>query len=261
VRALTRDPVRAAALKLAGVEFVTGDLERPVTLNKVVSGVTQIFLATTADTHMAASHGSVIDALRRAGTRRIVRVSYLGAARESPVATLRWHREVEEQIERSGLAWTHLRPSPFMQHSLSFLPGIRSHSAIYACARRGRISFVDARDVSTVAVKVLLGEGHDGKAYEVTGPEALSLHDVADRIGTVIRRQVVYVDQPSSKVTAGLTAAGVPEWEARDIAGLYELAAQGQFSRTTDVVHSVTGGPPANFDRFVEDYAGMFRGM
>lgn len=261
VRGLTRDTAKAGALKLQGVEFMGGDLERPVTLNKVLAGVTQIFVASAADPRMAASQGNLIDAVRRAGVQRIVKVSAMGASKDSPNQLLRWHREVEEQIERSGLSWTHLRPCLFMQNALGFAPSIRSQGAFYGCMKRGRAAFIDARDVATAGVAVLKGSGHDGKVYDLTGPEALSLHEVADRVGAVLRQQVIYVDQGTDKFVAGLLAADVPEWFAKAIAGMYELGAQGKLATVSDNFRSLTGDPPSNFERFVQDYMGQFKGL
>ena len=81
---------------------------------------------------------------------------------------------------------------------------------------------VDVRDVARAAAAVLASKGHENKAYDLTGPEALSLHDVADRLGAVLRQQVLYADQPPAKVVGALLASEMPEWLAKDVTALYD---------------------------------------
>ena len=261
VRALSRDPARAARLRLSGVEVVAGDLGRPVSLNSAIRDITHVLLVSPVDPRMVEMQEAVVDAARRAGVRHIVKLSVMGASADAPVAMFRWHREVEAQLERSGLAWTHLRSAYFMQNTLSFGPTIRSQGAFFACMKRGRAAMVDVRDVARAAVAVLTGKGHEGKAYELTGPEALSLHDVADRLGAVLRQQVLYADQPPAKVVAAMLGNEVPEWLAKDLTALYEYLALGKMAQASRDIVTLTGTPPGNFDRFAEDYVGMFRGM
>jgi len=261
VRALARDPSRAAKVKISGVEVITGDLRRPVSVNNAIRDITHVLLISPVDQRMVEMQEAVVDAARRAGVKQVVKVSVLGAASNAPVAMFRWHREIEEQLERSGVAWTHLRAAFFMQNTLGFAPTIRSQGAIFACMKRGRVAMVDVRDVARAAATVLAGKGHENKAYDLTGPEALSLHDVADRIGAVLRQQVLYSDQPPAKVVGALLASEMPEWLAKDVTALYEYLAQGKMAQVSPDIGTLTGFPPASFDRFAEDYVGMFRGM
>ncbi|HSE68790.1 MAG TPA: SDR family oxidoreductase [Gemmatimonadales bacterium] len=261
VRALTRDPNRAGKLKISGVEVITAELGRPVSVNNALRDITHVLLISPVDSRMVEMQEAVVDAARRAGVKHVVKLSVLGAATNAPVAMFRWHREIEEQLERSGVAWTHLRAAFFMQNTLGFAPTIRSQGAIFACMKRGRVAMVDARDVARAAAAVLAGKGHEGKAYDVTGPEALSLHDVADRLAGVLRQQVLYVDQPPARLVSALLANEVPEWLAKDLTALYEYLAQGKMAQVSRDFATLTGDPPANFDRFAEDYVGMFRGM
>jgi uncharacterized protein YbjT (DUF2867 family) len=261
VRALTRDPTRAGKLRLSGVEVIAGDLGRPVSVNNAIRDISHVLLISPVDNRMVEMQEAVVDAARRAGVKHVVKLSVLGAAADAPVAMFRRHREIEVQLERSGLAWTHLRSAFFMQNTLGFGPTIRSQGAFFACMKRGRVAMVDVRDVARAAVAVLAGKGHEGKAYELTGPEALSLHDVADRIGAVLRQQVLYVDQPPAKVISALLGNEVPEWLANDLAALYEYLGQGKMAQVSRDIATLTGTPAANFDRFAEDYVGQFRGM
>jgi uncharacterized protein YbjT (DUF2867 family) len=261
VRACSRDPNRAAKLRISGVEVITADLGRPVSVNNAIRDITHVLLISPMDQRMVEMQEAVVDAARRAGVKHVVKLSVSGAATNAPIAMFRWHREIEEQLERSGLAWTHLRSAFFMQNTLGFAPTIQSQGAIFACMRRGRVAMVDVRDVARAAAAVIAGTGHEGKVYELTGPEALSLHDVADRIGTVLRQQVLYADQPPAKMLSALLASDIPEWLAKDLVALYEYLGQGKMAQVTRDIATLTGSPPANFDRFAEDYVGMFRGM
>src|SRR4030095_15264595 len=118
-------------------------LGRPVSVNNAIRDITHVLLISPVDNRMVATQEAGVDAGRRGGVKDVLKVSVLGAAADAPVAMFRRHREIEEQLERSGLAWTHLRSAFFMQNTLGFGPTIRSPGAFFACMKRGRVAMVD----------------------------------------------------------------------------------------------------------------------
>src|SRR5438128_11770611 len=100
------------------------------------------------------------------------------------------HRDSEENIEASGLPYTFLRPNGFMQNLVNYNAGtIRSQNAFYGCQGNGAVSVVDIRDFAAVAVIVLAATGHEGKSYALTGGEALTNEQVAEKTYRVAGRK------------------------------------------------------------------------
>jgi uncharacterized protein YbjT (DUF2867 family) len=112
----------------------------------------------------------------------VVKFSGMDADAQSEWRFLRWHGEAEKQLENSGLAFTHLQPNQFMQVYLRFQHTIASQGKFYAASKDSKVSPVDVRDIAAVDVAVLTGAGHEDKRYVITGPEALTYAEVADRI-------------------------------------------------------------------------------
>ena len=118
---------------------------------------------------------------------------------------------------------------------------------------------VNFRDIAAVAAHVLAEEGrHDGKAYEVTGPQALGYADVAATFSRVLDRPVAYVDVPAVAAKQSMTQAGMPEWQADAINELSEEMKQGHFATVTDVVERVGKKTPVTLEQFVRENAGAF---
>jgi uncharacterized protein YbjT (DUF2867 family) len=155
------------------------------------------------------------------------------------------------------LKWTFLRPPFFMQNLLA-LAGMVKGGTLYQPAADARAAFVDVRDIAAVAVKALTGAGHEGKTYEITGPRAISHHDIAAALSKVLGRPVNYVNVPPEAAKQAMTGAGMPPWQADSILELYALLREGSFDRATTTVKDVTGREPVSIEQFVRDYRGAF---
>ena len=239
----------------AGVEAVQLDYDRPETIRPAVEGVETVFLISNT----VAPEKRLVDAARRAGVRRIVKLSVLRAAEEEFVFG-RWHRAVEKHIEASGLPWTFLRPNGFMQNVLTYMAGtIRSQSAIYSSAGSGAGSHVDVRDVGAVAAAVLAESGHEGQAYDLTGPAALTYPQVAETLSQVLGRPIRYVPITPEQYKQGAMAAGTPEAYADAIVDLNRYYAEGKMSDITPTLRLLSGRDPTPFEQFARDVADRLR--
>ena len=260
VRALVRNPEKAAFIREAGVETIEGDFERPETLGAALEGVERALLLTAPDPLTVEHQRGFIDAAKRAGTRHVVKLSAIGADAGAPEGIGKWHGQAEDELKASGLAWTMIQPNAFMQNLLGQARTIAEEGAIYQPVGDGRTSFVDARDIAAVAAKVLVEDGHEGKSYVVTGPEALSYAEIAEKLSAATGRPVKYVSITPEAFRKGALAAGLPEWLVDALGVLNENFAAGNWSRVTNVVREVGGREPTTFDRFARDYAGAFGG-
>jgi uncharacterized protein YbjT (DUF2867 family) len=254
-RAFIRDPAKGQRLG-SQVEQVVGDLDRPESIAAAVADVDRMFLVTTQSPRQPDWERSVIEAAASARVRRVVKVSVFNADVRSPLQIARQHWQAEQTLEDSGLAATILRPVFFMQNLSRMVRGDKLATA----AGKGRVAMVDARDIATVAVAALLGDGHDGKTYTLTGPEALSFDEVAKIVSQQTGRQIRHVEVPPEGIRAALQAGGVPAWFASDMATLQRMLADGYEEDTTDDVRSVTGGPPSTLHQFAAEFAESFAG-
>ena len=242
-----------------GVEVVRGDLEQVHSLDAALQGVTRTLLVSPLDPCQVELQGNFIEAAKRAGPVQIVKISGLGTALDSPVRSGRWHAQTEAQLEASGLPFTHLRPLFFMQNVLRFAQPIAWTGEFVAALGQGKIAMVDVRDIAAVAVAALTMHGHAGKAYTITGPEALSYDDVAKKLSSVTGRPVSYRDAPLADVRQRLLEAGMPEWHVEVQMDFHTALREGGASIVTDTVETVTGKPPQSFERFAREHDALFR--
>lgn len=259
VRVLVRTPERAIVLKGIKAEFMVGDMDRPATLGSALKGIERVFLLTPADPRQAEIQGNLVKAAKTAGVRHIVKLSALGTAKDSPIQLARWHRQTEEEIEASGMEWTHLHPHAFMQNTFNFADTIKAQGVFHASLGDAKIPMVDARDIAAVAVQALTGAGHAGKTYAITGPAALSYHEAAAAFSEALGKPVKYVPVTSLEVRKGMLGAGMPGWLVDDLIKMYEYFAAGGGGMVSPVVKDVTGKEGISFGQFARDFAGNFK--
>jgi uncharacterized protein YbjT (DUF2867 family) len=266
VRALVRNRAKAQALEtLPTVEIVEGDMLRPGTLADALSGVERVLLISTADQQMVETQCAFIDAAREAGVRHIIKFS--GA--ESGVGFnqrnfrfTRMHEDVEHYLEQSGLAWTHLRPSQFMQVYLREAPTIIAQDALFLPMENARLSPIDIEDIAKIACALLRnGREHEGKSYDMTGPESLSMTEVAEQISRAVERNIRYVNiTPAERRQALLARGGISAYFANALDEQVSERLKCAESRICLDAHKAFGVRPTTFAEFARRNAAVFRG-
>jgi uncharacterized protein YbjT (DUF2867 family) len=164
-----------------------------------------------------------------------------------------WHRQAELELEASGLDWTHLRPSYFMQNLL-----IQGASGTLALPFANRpVNLVDVRDIAAVAVVALTGQGHAGQVYDITGPEALTFYEIAAQLTEVTGRAFTYTPVSRAEFKALLQQWGLSDTIASDLANEYGEIGDGHpaFSAPRDTVPRLTAKPARSLRDFARDYA------
>jgi len=246
-----------AAKAPAGIEGVIMDYEQPETIRAALHGVEKIFLVGPPVRDLPAMEANFIREARAAGRPHIVKLSAL-SGRESMFAS--GHRDSEENIESSALPYTFLRPNGFMQNLVNYNAGtIRSQNAFYGCQGNGAVSVVDIRDIAAVAVIVLAATGHECKSYALTGSEAVTNGQVAEKLSRIAGGKISYVDLPPAEFKKALLSGGMSEWSADALLDLQRLYREGKASLLTDDVERLTGRKPITFDQFARDYAFAFQ--
>jgi uncharacterized protein YbjT (DUF2867 family) len=262
VRALVRSAAKAASGgAAANVEVVEGDMLRPETLVDALDGVDRVLMISTAEAQLAETQRSFIDAAKQADVRHIVKFSGLGASLETPFRFNRMHAEVERYLEQSGLAWTHLRPSQFMQVYFREAPTIASEGVFYLPLEHARLAPVDVEDIAKAAFALLHGDGHEGKAYEMTGPEALTMDEVAERLSTVLGKPIRYINVAPDEKRRTLLSAGIPPAFADAMDELFRERRKGAESTVNLSTHETLGLRPTTFEEFARRNAAVFRGQ
>lgn len=223
---------------------MTGDLSDEASLVTAMDGIEKVFLLSSAAQAAVSWHQHAIDAARRTQVSLLVRSSILGADRDTPSEFISAHGVCDRYLEDSGLPNVIVRPNLFLQNiPESTIPGIDGSGNFYVDAGPAKISMVDTRDVAAVAAVVLTESGHAGAHYDVTGPEALSYTDVADRLTRALGRPVSYVAVEDEPVRAAILGAGLNQWFADALAGLYEDYGRSGTPRLRGPGHRHRGGP------------------
>ena len=199
-RALARHPQRAQALP--GITWIAGDLSKPGTLTSAFEGARTLFLLTSYYEDMVELQHNAISAARAAGVTHVVKTSAFAASDHSRAPVGRWHYQVEQELQESGLGWTILRPHHFMQNLLAQAEYVRTEGVVYSASGDGKIPYIDGRDVAAVAFATLTQPGHLGKKYVVTGSEAISYRQAAEIIGAAIGKPVRFVDESPDEARA-----------------------------------------------------------
>ena len=137
---------------------------------------------------------------------------------------------------------------------------IKTDGAIYMPAGEGRAPYIDVADIGEVAAAVLSGAGHAGRAYELTGPQALSFHEMAQEIGGAIGREVKYVPVSEEAARAGLVESGIPAWQVDGVLELMREMRQGRMSGVSGAVEEVTGRKARTLGEFARGNRGAFLG-
>jgi uncharacterized protein YbjT (DUF2867 family) len=239
-----------------GMTAVLFDFDRPETFGPALAGVDDLFLLTSGGTGREAA---VVDAAKKAGVKRIVKLSVWGAEGEGFIFG-REHRKIEKHIEVSGLRWTFLRPNGFMQNFVtSHAPTIKGQGAFYLCYGNFDYSIIDARDIGAVAAKVLAEEGHDGKTYTLSGPESLTNSQMAEKLSKATSKPVHHVDMPPAEYKAMLVGFGMPPPFVDAFIDLQRFYSSGGAEAVTPDVEKLLGRKPGTFDEFARDHASVWQ--
>lgn len=251
-RAMVRSLDRAGELAgLPGAELVIGDFDDPATLKNALAGMERAFLLTNSSELAEKQQSTFVELAGKAGLKHIVKLSQWAANVASPVRFLRYHAVVENLIRNSGMAYTFLRPNLFMQGLLSFRDSIVHQGKFFGAIGEARVSMVDTRDIARVAAAALTGPGHEGKTYNLTGPEALSHQDLAGKLSEALGRAVEFVDVPATTLREMLLGAGFPEWQADGLVEDYAHYAKGEATLVSDDIFGVLMQKPATLDSFL----------
>lgn len=255
VRAATRTP--ATAQLPTGVEPVRFDYNDPTTFASALANVDRVFLLSPGG-HSAA-HELLLPFVEQAtqgGKRKLVLMTAAGVEFNDAIPL----RQVERAIERSGARYVFLRPSWFMDNfHTGWLAPIRQAGVIPLPAADGRSAFIDARDIAEAAAGALQREQFDGRAFTLTGPEALTYGEAAAILSAATGRTIRYTPIDDAAFTQALIDAGMAADYAQTLTTLFGGVRQGFAAQVTFDVETLTGRAPRTLAQYAHDYAEVWQ--
>ena len=261
VRALVHSTARARGLaSLPLVEIVEGDMARPETLTGPLRGVERAMLISSSDPAMLEVQSNFIEEARKARVKHVVKLSGIMPELDSPFRFARMHGEIERRLEASGMAFTHLRAGEFMHAYFRQVPSIIAREAFFLPMKDAKIASIDVGDIAEVAATVLTSPGHEGKIYPITGPEALSMAEVAEKLSVATGKRIRYVNVTPEEAKRAQLAAGVPPYTAEALAELFAERRKGKEAQVSPLIETIFGWRATSFDEFARRNAAIFRG-
>ena len=257
VRVLVRSIKANAEWDKLGIEQVAGNLSSVGSLAPAFVGVERFFSVTPYVENLVDLGINAVEAAKRAGVGYIVRSSLMHAS-EFSITLRQWHREVEKAVEESGIPYTVLQPNTFTQSLLMNAGTVKSSNAFFMPQGDGKVSAVDVRDIAGVAVACLTESGHEGKKYVITGGEALSNDEIAEKLSKVLGRTITYFDVSPEQARQSMESAGLPAWMVSTLLELFEVCKAGDCAKVSPAVEQILKRKPLSFDQFLKENASAF---
>lgn len=248
-RLLTRDLTHA--FEVHGAEWLQGNYGDAVRMRQVFDGATTVLLVSATETaDRAERHATAVDAAVAAGVKRIIYLSFVGAAPDATFTFARDHWVTEQRIREHGVAFTFLRDSLYQD----VLPEwVGPDGVLRGPAGDGRVGAVTRDDIADVAAEVVTARGeHDGRTYDVTGPEAITFHDAAEALSRATEATITYHPEPVEEAYRSRSALGAEDWEVTGWVTSYLAVAAGELDVVTDTVEAVAGHPATSFAEYLD---------
>lgn len=256
VGAGVRDKTKASTLFPREVELIEFDFENIGTLSNALKGVAKLFVLPPLTPNQTELVNRLINVAKKSGLKKIVKLSAIGTGTELSFTVGDSHAATDRHIQESGIAHAILRPNSFMQNFINYFPP--RDGVIYLPWGQGKASFIDVRDIASVAAEALTTSDHDGKTYTLTGPAALGITEVARILSEASGHEIRYIDVPESAARDGMLQAGLPQWQVDALMELHAINKQARWSAVTSDVQEVTGRAAISFEQFARDHAAKF---
>ncbi len=252
-RLVVRNPARAPKLPASDVATAAfGD--RPG-VEHALQGIQTVLMVSAAESATRlAEHKAFIDGAAAAGVNHVVYTSFMGAAPDAIFTLARDHFATEEYLKASGMAWTFLRDNFY----LDFMPMmVGDDGVIRGPAGNGRAALISRRDVAEVAAAVLLDpHSYAGRSYDLTGPEALSMTEVAATLSGGQGRNIAFHDETIPEAYESPKAWDAPQWQYDAWVSTYTAIASGAMAGVSTSVEDITGRPPQSLAEFLSAQVG-----
>lgn len=252
-RLVVRDAARAPQLEEAQVRVASGYGDADG-MREALHGVHTLLLVSAAEAEdRLAQHLAAVEAAAAAGVQHLVYLSFLGAAEDATFTLARDHHHTEEAIRATGVPFTFLRDSLY----LDFVPAlVGADGVLRGPAGKGRVAGVARADVAAAAAAVLTGDGHEGRTYDLTGPEAFTLAEAAATMAEFSGRPIRFHDEELQEAFESRMDPEVPDFMIDAWVTTYLAIKAGEFDVVSPAVQELTGRPPAGLREVLEAHPG-----
>jgi NAD(P)H dehydrogenase (quinone) len=263
VRVLTRDPNAAAtAFGDAKLEIVGVDFDDAATLRSAFAGSDKAYLSYGTTDRQVRDEIALIDAAIGAEVPHLVNLSVGGAGGTHPANVVRWHTEIDAYLASTGVASTVVRPTTFTDSMLKLAANFVRAGAWGGLGGAGRVALIDTRDVAAVFAVILTDDPHRhvGKTYDISGPAAVTMDEVAEYLSAALGTRVEYHARTEAQQRAVLESAGVPALLIDVLIGVDDITRDNVYAVPTPTVHELTGHAPRSVKDWVSEHVALFAG-
>ncbi len=255
IRALVRDKSKAEDMAAKGINIVVGDYDNYLSLVSAFKNVEKLLLISGNEImKRSQQHENVIRAARETGVLHILYTSFqrVNDTETSPMALIaKAHIETERLIKSSGMAYTILRNSLYLEAMSMFLGDKVSETGVHFPAGNGRAAFALRKDMAEATAAILSGAGHENKEYLFSNNESASFAEIADILSGILGKKIAYTDPGAEAFRNALKKAGVPDMFIGMQAGFGEAIRQGEFAATSNDLERLLGRKPVSVKAFL----------
>jgi NAD(P)H dehydrogenase (quinone) len=242
---LTRTPDRLADLTDRGVAVRRADFDERQSVVDALESVDRMLLVSADQVgRRLAQHRAAIEAAKAAGVGHVIYTSIPNPVEANPAGVVPDHRATEEALKASGLAWTFLRNNLYAEYQIPTAAQAIAAGRLVTNLGDGRTAYVSRDDCAAAAAAVLAGTGHEGRAYDITGPDAISAADLAALASEIGGQDVAVVPVDDETLITGMTGGGLPEVVARLLTSFGTATREGFLETVSTAVEDLTGNPP-----------------
>ena len=260
-RAMCRKEEQLEKFSKQGVDAVLGKFEDPESLRSAMKGCTSFFLVSPPKENQLECEMNAINVAKQEQIAYIVKVSASDANLRSSVPWAKTHAHIDHHLRASGLAWTILKPTAFMQNFLTMTKPI-SKGFLPQVGGNGLVGYIDAQDIGRVAYHVLTEDHHKRATYYLNGPETLDMKEIASQIGEATGKKIRYVNLPSLAFRVLLRVTGASRWLANGLVIQYaEVVAKNHDQDLSEEVFRLTNHQPSSFLDFAKEHKDAFLGL
>jgi NAD(P)H dehydrogenase (quinone) len=271
---ISRNPDKLKAFAELGATVRQGDFDDyDSLLAAFAGGEKMLMISTNRVGQREPQHGNAVKAAKAAGIRHIVYTSFVGKPENDDSLAVRDHRFTENLIRQSGMQWTFLRNSQYTEAMRDAgAPAALNSGQWLSASGDGRIAMISREDCIRAAVAVMATEGHQGKTYNITGPELISYHELSDLVSELATKPITYRGISEDELYAFFDSLGIPRaaqddhvvdgygWCSDDMVSFETMIKNGGFAVISDDVEKLTGQRPETVREFLTRYKDMLSG-
>jgi len=250
-----RDTEKARARFGDRVDVFVGDLADTRALKTALEGVDEFFLVNSGP-QIPERDELAAKAAKAAGVRHLVKLSSLDVRQGLAIGA--WHERGEAAVRASGICFTFVQPTGFMSNLLAWARSIKSEGVVRSSTGDGRRAFIHSDDIAAVATEALTSLEHDGESLAITGPEAVTFAEVAERIGAAIGKPLAFQPISDEEARRRYAATGAPAEETEAHVALWRAIREGRLATVTDNVERILGRKPIGLDQWIKENAASF---